>query len=122
MKCYFCHNDLTQLIQYQYPCPSCKEMYKLQDVIMCTDIDDRILFAHMYLTDKDYRIIHLPGAFGLTSIEVGKKYHVRLHLREDFTVIASPLNNEYNHITNLPGFPLNPSNIHQKLKTYILFS
>ena len=91
--CYFCNFKFNNNGDTNYYCNECPLKYNLTYVITTYDSMGEIKYAHIY-----YNF-----------------YHVRLHLKENYTVVDRIL-------VNLPGLPLNPSNVKEKLKLYMLFS
>lgn len=128
MNCYHCKAELSKGDTGHFHCPDCIKKYDLMDVIMCNENDHSNipLYFHIYVASPDYKVVTIPSPrppmISAMHFEVGRKYHVRLHLQENYTAIASPCGDNYNHIVDVPGFPITPENVRRKLPTYILFS
>jgi len=129
IRCYFCQTYLEESYANIHFCVTCQKDFDLNHVSTVVDNSGLLCYAHIYLLGPDYKTVVVPTArhpnfpgVGSLTLETGTKYHVRLHLQEEFTSISKPLNDSYNHIVDVPGFPITPANIRKKLPTYILFS
>lgn len=109
-ECYFCHHDISQARASNkakiFDCIRCSSRHKLHRVITVWDEYDRLLYAHMY-----------PRM----GVEKNAGYHIRLHLQENYTYVGWN-ESEAKTILTLPGYPMQPSNVNEKLKLYLLFS
>ena len=111
IECYFCKEIIKEepKVGVSYYCNDCAKNHDLLHVITSVT-NDVIKYAHIYIGQEGYTY----------------KYHIRLDLLLNTTHIfggyKADLNGNHAIITILPGFPLNPSNVHKKLKTYIIFS
>src|ERR1700723_2785408 len=100
MKCYFCPNSNdAEASAMNFYCGECATNYDLQNVVT-TYVAGEIMYAHIYSHD------------GL---------HVRLHFKENLTMIYS-LHNQRIVFTTIPGLNLTPSNFKNKIGIYLLFS
>lgn len=122
MKCYFCQQEGPQSAATEdalnYYCPTCLKD-ELRSVISSYETEafaltptDTIIYAHMYV------VFEGKGDWTQEILPLQKICRVRLHLHEDHTVIFAP----NTKIIEVPHFPLNPSNVVDKLKLYLLFS
>jgi hypothetical protein len=113
MKCHFCQQEGPQSRATEdalnYYCQSCPNG-ELRSVISSYEAElltltatDKIIYAHMYVVFEG---------------KGDNICRVRLHLQEDRTVIFAP----NTKIIDVPHFPINPSNVVEKLKLYLLFS
>lgn len=105
--CYFCNTPDTSLSSLvNIICPACPFKHNLSDVITTYKLD-----AFLNVVDILYAHIYWSG------------YHIRLHLKENYTVIFNAnILSFHQEALRLPGFPINPSNIKEKLKLYLVFS
>lgn len=112
-KCYFCHHDISNAkasrIAPIFDCFTCSLRHNLHRVITVWNEYDELLYAHIY-PEHD--------------VKMDAGYHIRLHLKENYTNIDYRDSNGelIDTIMTLPGYPLKPSNVEDKLKLYILFS
>lgn len=109
MICYFCQSEVKDSFPKQDPihwmCHQCMDDNNLIKVLMTKD---------SYAPNKDHVIyIHI----------FTDKFHVRLHMDENITNICQYIEGEGDkrNIVTLPGFPINPSNVHKKLGIYLTF-
>ena len=102
LSCYFCNNDKQNLSKARestyFYCDNCCRIYDLNDVITI-----------------------LPKYVHIFTIKKNITYQVRLHLESNFTKIIC-LDSSLDSLLTVPGFTINPSNVKDKLKTYLLFS
>lgn len=118
MNCYFCkqtflHVEVDDVINRC--CNYCVKDYNLDSVVTSYEVDygDKTIFYHRR-TDVMVRA-HIYYDI----------YHVRLHLDDNHTVIhevRTPILTRETPLVKLPGFPITPANIKEKLKLYLLFS
>lgn len=122
MNCYFCNNSLEYINKdgWEY----CEQCEKDHDVFVYTvdDLEGKLLFAHIYI-DKTTKI-QVPSRWGPPMIiTVGYKYHFRLHLQENKTMLLFT-NGEtiFEELNTFEGFPITPSNAKERLQTILTFS
>lgn len=126
MKCHFCQNELIQErsrgLDYVFyePCLNCSNK---DDVLSVYTSED---YCQIYV-GLDYQVITIPGPRSLPMMspchfELGRKYQIRLHLKENFTNICETTGDNVNQIMTVPGFPINPKNAKEKLRLYLTFS
>lgn len=124
MNCHFCKTELSlekghRGLSYQFydPCPNCSNKGDILNVYTSED------YTQIYI-GLNYQVISLPGAplMGACHFEVGKKYQIRLHHKENYTNICETTGDTVKQITKVPGFPINPNNAKEKLKLYLTFS
>ena len=108
MNCYFCNKECYHYSSnIHFECYDCKDKYNLY-MVLTTYIDGvDLTYAHFYIKLKN-----------------NIKYHIRLHLRENRTVVADDKTKFLGAppLLNLNGFPITPENVKQKLPTYLTFS
>lgn len=138
MNCYFCQTKLKddkRTDQYadryhpnsgSWDCPDCAGQYDLHSVSVVTSLDDgELLYVHLYVPDKNFKVTYIPGPGMLPgrsfSVQCGHMYHVRLHLRENYTYIGEAYDDPQ-ELLRVPGFPITPQNAKEKLKLYLTFS
>lgn len=105
-KCYFCSAKLTHSIYDEgvyHRCQDCIVKYDLEDVATAT-VCGKPTYIHMKMR----------------NLKVGVRLNLIAKITEILTV--ADLGFYEKLIATLPGFPLHPNNIHQKLKLYLLFS
>jgi hypothetical protein len=89
--------------------------------------DGELIYVHIYSPDDNYQIEHIPPPLAIIGmspgnyVQFGHLYHVRLHVRENYTYIGESADNP-KKIMKVPGFPVNPQNVKDKLKIYLTFS
>lgn len=130
LRCHFCqlpleidHPISARDREFYKPCDYCTKVNSLLGVYTTVDDNKDLLYCHIYV-GHNYSVVYVNTTMGKsTAIESGKKYQIRLHLRENKTQILTT-NVESNHILllEIPGFPINPQNAKEKLKTYLVFS
>lgn len=106
MNCYFCNSECEPDKQpphnLHYYCSNCSVDNDLGHVIT-TYYNDHMDFAHIYVK-KDGKI----------------SYHIRLQFDDYITYIGyGEFDQASQEIITVPGFPINPSNAKNKLKTYL---
>lgn len=106
MICQFCQNDLYDdrndvFIEYkQYHCFNCENKYSLMEVIFEGYKDNKFKYCVLsFYNENDF-------------------YDVTLFLNDNVTDVKI----NFKDAISLPGFPLTPSNIEEKLQLYLLFS
>lgn len=112
MPCYFCHSDTEQEFPNHgvWRCNMCSRFLEdgMLKVYCCLDMnDEKPWYAHIII-DRT-----------LTS---NRSYHIRLHLKEDYTMVEEPYLETTKVIFTVPSFPFTPKNVEQKLKIYLPFS
>jgi len=136
MKCYFCQTELKidgRCVDlrhpYYSPCETCFVLHgvgvytvnglKNNRLLQSRD-DGELLYAHIYIDERSF--IQMPGFLSSLTFASGNYYHIRLHLREGYTLVSDSGEEEGHDLLKLPGFPIKPENAKQKLKLYLLFS
>lgn len=102
IHCYFCKSNLDYNVgQIHFYCVKCADDNHLMSVI--TTMDRNVIqYAHIYIK-QDFKIA----------------YHIRLLLWDNQTYIGASNDTSSKGITIVPGFPINPTNVYKKLKTYL---
>lgn len=105
--CYFCHTK-TVRDQGRNLCIECAEEHQLRIVCMSPDFNNKkLIYAHIFMDN--------PSGTGM--------FQIRLHLTENKTEIDA-LKSLFQHrelVIIIPGFPLNPANVKQKLSNLMAF-
>ena len=132
MNCYFCQQPLkleksrSNNFHNSYEsCENCIKHHDLLDVYTVLDDHQELLFAQIYV-GHNYKVITIPGpgslSFCSSHFELGRKYQIRLHLKQYYTNICETTGDDIKQLLQIPGFPINPANAKEKLKLYLLFS
>lgn len=108
MYCIFCY----QPILFNRNAPPA---YVLCETCSSGEIEVGFSFTDKNKIEAELLYAHIHMYYGTNEY-----YHVRLHLLEHKTAIRKDRKRE--PILFLPGFPLNPTNIKNKLKLYLTFS
>jgi hypothetical protein len=103
--CYFCNS----ILDIFYHCQICQDKYDINGVV------------YVYGSNDDDAHDYIRIAIDINEIH----YHVLL-IFYDY-IAGAPINETRiygacEYITTLPGHPLTPANIRDKLKTYLIFS
>ena len=130
MKCYFCHNEVEQdpdtsggsfrTIRSK-SCDYCTLTHGIHHVSFIYNKDGSYMYAHIFLDEVKYATLGAPSFMksGVT-VALNETFHIRLNMAEETTSIV-----EYgtaNEIIRLPTLKINPSNVREKVKLYLLFS
>lgn len=126
MNCYFCQVDIPtpdKVSRDIFYCPDCPKQHNVSEVITTKNTFNKIEYAHIYI-DKSttYFVGSKWGFSGSGSVSVGPRYHIRLHLLQNYTVIIDANVDASQPLLTLPGLSITPANAEQKLKLYLLFS
>jgi hypothetical protein len=94
---------------FMHTCFSCQNKYQLRRVVTTSQKTDNeiIQYAHIFYDTPQ------------------RTYHIRLHIFDNYTNIAIIKPDGYysdNSALRLPGYPLTPANVKNKLPIYMLFS
>lgn len=115
MNCYFCQSPLKEdsishrradgtSWKFYESCDNCVATCDVDKVFTTFADDSSVLYAHIYIAE--------PTA----------TWHIRLHLKEDYTQIGEDEDGWNDVLFQIPSFPINPSNARDKVKLYVLFS
>lgn len=118
--CYFCRSDEAYIDRVgRYGCPICSKEYPGVNWSLTTYDNEGLLFAHIYLNETEVTSVTDHNFI----VKPRRWYHVRLHLREDYTIVrdADDINHKVD-LLKLPGHPITPVNAKEKVKLYLLFS
>jgi hypothetical protein len=106
MNCLYCNSkSLTVTGGHSVWCTACPQNYNVENVVSTFGSDDEKMYLHMYIKkDNEFQ------------------YHVRIQYKSNDTYIGLTDHDEYGeYIAIIPGISLNPSNVKDKLKTYLTF-
>jgi hypothetical protein len=108
-------------------CESCTAQYKLNYCATVYHEDlSTLLYAHITINKSEILSYPMPNIrFGGMSnhyFQVGYNYHFRLEFDKNQTILAACNDDYRDEIAILPGYPVTPSNAHQKLETILTFS
>lgn len=127
MKCYFCKNELEKdTTQPRHSSPhyedwkSCDHCTSAHGIYMVLTNDE---YAHMYMEKQEF--VHMSGSPNIPgsnmSFPKNEVFIIRLNLLTNSTDIFTYFYDP-KKLLHLPGFPMNPANVKEKLKLYLLFS
>ncbi len=86
--------------------------------------DGLLLYAHIYIDETTVITVPGPASFPWcrSHLVFGHNYHIRLHLRENYTQISDPTDSDPRELFKVPGFPIKAENAKNKLRLYLLLA